>query len=31
MWGITRDEAIKYLDLTNGNVDLAASLLMDRN
>jgi hypothetical protein len=30
MGGITRDEAIKYLDAASGNVDTAASFLLDR-
>jgi len=29
MGGITRDEAIKLLDIASGNVDTAASLLLD--
>ncbi|GBB84129.1 hypothetical protein RclHR1_10770005 [Rhizophagus clarus] len=31
MGGITRDEAIKLLDIASGNVDTAASLLFDKN
>lgn len=29
MGGITRDQAIKLLDIASGNVDAAASILFD--